>query len=198
MRGVRKSRYRERPRGRCRAAYRITYGGVAGVCVGPGCIHTHLEQSIKLSRDLTRGQAPNARYHGTTRRRNRTQSGHKPGTRKTQDLIHIIQEKEQSRFSVFGFHRGVLCFAADLVQRQTHYKASSTSMITFSTRTRSSAYTHLETFQDLRLGFPKRPYLLSFIKMATHGTLLKSVSVSVSEPSGRQINTHQKWREITS
>ena len=33
----------ERPRGRCRAAYRITYGGV-----GPGYIHTHLEQSIKV------------------------------------------------------------------------------------------------------------------------------------------------------
>ena len=32
----------ERPRGRCRAAYRITCGGV-----GPGCIHTHLDQSIK-------------------------------------------------------------------------------------------------------------------------------------------------------
>ena len=35
----------ERPRGRCRAAYRITCGGV-----GPGCIHTHLDQSIKVSR----------------------------------------------------------------------------------------------------------------------------------------------------
>ena len=34
----------ERPRGRCRAACRITCGGV-----GPGCIQKHLDQSIKVS-----------------------------------------------------------------------------------------------------------------------------------------------------
>ena len=43
-----------------------------------------------------------------------------------------------------------------------------------------SAHSYLETLQDRRLGFPKRPYFWKFMEMATHGAPLKSgLSVSV-------------------
>ena len=46
----------QRPRGRCRAACRITCGGV-----GPGCIQKHLDQSIKVSKGATAHAGPTKR-----------------------------------------------------------------------------------------------------------------------------------------
>ena len=46
-------------------------------------------------------------------------------------------------------------------------------MCTFFLQTEVSLCDHLETFQDLRLGFPKRPYFLKSVEMAKLGDPLK-------------------------
>ena len=49
----------------------------------------------------------------------------------------------------------------------------SNSTVNYTLKTDFSAHAHLMTFEELRLGFPKRSWLLKFIHMQTRGEPLK-------------------------
>ena len=49
----------------------------------------------------------------------------------------------------------------------------SNSTVNYTQKVEFSAHFHLTTFEELRLGFPKRPWFLKFIHMQTRGEPLK-------------------------
>ena len=63
----------------------------------------------------------------------------------------------------------------------------SISMVSFVVRIEFSAHYCLETFQDLRLGFSKRPYIRKSIEMTTRDEPLKDVDCELVKDTKKWI-----------